>query len=63
MADDWDLGEERGGGGDGRSGRDVNVCVRVREKKKESVLEREVDEGEVWGQRLKNAGTPKSPID
>lgn len=21
------------------------------------------DEGEVWGQRLKNAGTPKSPID
>lgn len=47
-------------GGECRSGRDVHVCVR--ERKRVSWGGR-WDEGEVWGQRLKNAGTPKSPID
>lgn len=42
----------------------VCVCERLSERKKERVSwGGRWDEGEVWGQRLKNAGTPKSPID
>lgn len=62
MADDWDLGGRRGGGGDGRSGRDINVCVRVREKKKERVYWRGRWMKARFGDRgLKNAGTPNPP--
>lgn len=38
------------------------LCVYVSERKRVSLGER-WDEGKAWGQRLKNARTPKSPID
>lgn len=62
------LGLGGGRGGDGRSRRIVHVCVRERESerdthRKKEYLEGRWDEGKVWGQGLKNAGTPKSPID
>ena len=69
MADDWDLGEEGVEMVDlGEMYVCVCVCVRERERVSERKKERvswggRWDEGEVWGQRLKNAGTPKSPID